>query len=260
MGEHGTWFDYLYRIAGWQDATHWLQGHLGREWQAMPFGATHWTVTHIMVASLVVIFVLFGALRFRGAVVGQGQAGLIPPPSFNLRHFFELMCEAILGLVAGVMGSEEKAKRYFPVIASLAFFILFCNLAALVPGFAPGTDTLKTNLGLALMVFVLTHYYGIREHGVGSYLKHFTGPLWWLAPLMLPIELVSHIARPVSLSLRLMGNMVADHKVIFSFFALVPWFVPVPFYFLGTLVCVVQTLVFCLLSVVYFALAVAHDH
>ena len=259
MGEHGTWFDYLYRYSWFRDLSHDLQGSLGRDWQSMPFGETHWTLTHVLVTVMAVTFVLFGAFRFRMAVVGRGQAGLIPPPSFNVRHFFELICDATIGLIAGVMGSEEKAKKYFPLIGSFAFFILFCNVAALLPGFSPGTDTLKTNLALSLVIFVLTHYHGFKEHGV-AYIKHFMGPIWWLAPLMFPIELVSHLARPVSLSLRLLGNMVADHKVIFSFFALVPWLVPIPFYFLGMLVCVVQTLVFCLLSVVYFALAISHDH
>ena len=259
MGEHGTWFDYLNRSSWWQDVSHGLQGSLGRDWQAGPFAATHWTLTHVLIASVVVLFVLYGALRFRGAVVGRGTAGLIPPPKLNIRHAFELLCDGTLDLMSGAMGSEEKAKKYFTLIASLAFFILFCNLGALIPGFAPGTDTLKTNLGLALLVFVLTHFYGFKEHGI-AYLKQFAGPLWWLAPLMIPIELVSHIARPVSLSLRLMGNMVADHMVLFSFFALVPWFVPIPFYFLGALVCVVQALVFCLLAVVYFSLAISHDH
>ncbi|MCG8424440.1 MAG: F0F1 ATP synthase subunit A [Proteobacteria bacterium] len=259
MGEHGTWFDYLYKFDWWSNFSHSLQGSLGRDWEVVPFAGTHWTLTHVMVAFTVVLFVLYGALRFRTSVVGRGRDGLIPPASFNLRHLFELICDATMGMMISVMGSEEKAKRFFPIIASLAFFILFCNLAALIPGLAPGTDTLKTNVGLAVMVFLLTHFYGLKEHGV-AYLKHFLGPMIWLAPLMLPIELVSHVARPVSLSLRLMGNMVADHKVIFAFFTLVPWLIPVPFYFLGMLVCVVQTLVFCLLSVVYFALAIAHDH
>jgi F-type H+-transporting ATPase subunit a len=130
---------------------------------------------------------------------------------------------------------------------------------ALIPGFGVPTTSLGTNLGLASLVFVATHYYGLREHGI-SYLKHFLGPVWWLAPLMLPIEIVSHLARPVSLTIRLLGNMVADHKVVFSFFALVPILVPVPFLLLGLLVSVVQTLVFCLLSMVYISMATAHDH
>jgi F-type H+-transporting ATPase subunit a len=98
----------------------------------------------------------------------------------------------------------------------------------------------------------------VRQHGI-KYFKHFLGPVIWLAPLMLPIELVSHIARPLSLSLRLLGNIAADHKVVSAFFALVPLFVPVPFLILGVLVCIVQTLVFCLLSMVYIQGAVAHE-
>lgn len=260
MGEHGTWFDYLYKFDWWRDFSHQLQGALGRE-TALPtigLGGTHWTLTHVMVGTTVVLFVLLGAFKFRAATAGGGPGALVPPDRFNLRNFFELICDAVLSLMTGVMG-EKNAKRFFPLIGSLALFILFSNLAALVPGFAPATDTLKTNLALAGLVFVLTHYYGLKEHGA-AYLKHFAGPIWWLAPLMLPIELVGHLARPLSLSLRLMGNMVADHKVIFAFFALVPWFVPIPFYFLGMLVCVVQTLVFCLLSMVYIAMAISHDH
>ena len=154
---------------------------------------------------------------------------------------------------------EKNAKKHLWLIGSLAFFIFFSNIMALVPGFGVPTDTLKTNLGIALLVFLATHYYGVKEHGL-AYFKHFAGPLPLLAPLMIPIELISHIARPASLALRLMGNMAADHKVVFTFFALVPILVPVPFLILGLLVCVVQTLVFCLLSMVYISMATAHDH
>src|SRR5206468_10079146 len=111
---------------------------------------------------------------------------------------------------------------------------------------------------LAGFVFVMTHVFGLREHGV-AYLKHFMGPVLWLAPLMIIIELISHIARPISLSLRLMGNILADHKVVFSFFTLVPLLVPVPFLLLGCLVAVIQTLVFCILTMVYISMAVAHE-
>lgn len=264
MGEHGTWFDYLYRFPWWRELSSDLEHSLGRtegaenHWEWLLFSNSHWTLTHVMVALVVVLFISFGAVRFYGAVRGGGKEALIPPGKFNIRHMFEILCDGILGLMTGVMG-EKNARRFFPLIGSLALFILFGNLAALVPGFAPATDTLKTNLALALLVFVLTHYYGLKEHGAG-YLKHFMGPLWWLAPLILPIELISHLVRPASLALRLMGNMAADHKVIFAFFALVPFVVPVPFYFLGMLVCVVQTLVFCLLSMVYISMAISHDH
>ena len=122
----------------------------------------------------------------------------------------------------------------------------------------PATDTLKTNLALSLSVFFMTHYYGVREGGL-AYFKHFFGPIPLLAPLMFPIELISHLARPASLALRLMGNMASDHKVVAAFFTLVPILVPVPFLVLGIIVVVVQTLVFTLLSMVYIGMAVAHD-
>src|SRR5207245_10583291 len=112
------------------------------------------------------------------------------------------------------------------------------------------TSTLKTNVALALSVFALTHVFGAVAHGPGCF-KHFLGPMPVLAPLMLPIELVSHVARPVSLSLRLLGNIAADHKVVSAFFFLVPLLLPVPFLILGVLVAIVQTLVFCLLTMVY---------
>jgi F-type H+-transporting ATPase subunit a len=258
MGEHTTWFDFLYRFGWYTDLSGNLRESLGRGWQWLLFQETHWTVTHIMVALVVMMWIAFGAFRFRSAVVGGGQGALVPPRKLNVRNIFELLCDVTFGMVVGVMG-EKNAKKFFPLLASLALFILFSNLMALVPGFAPATDTLKTNLGLALLVFVLTHYYGIKEHGL-AYLKHFTGPLWWLAPLMLPIEIIGHLARPVSLALRLMGNMAADHKVLFSFTFLVPFLVPVPFYILGILVCVVQALVFTLLATVYLGMAVSHDH
>jgi len=262
MGEHDTWYDLLYNLPGWENLSASIKHQLGRTpgdahtWEWMMFGPSHWTLTHVLGALLVTLFVAFGALKFRAAMKGDGR--LVPPRKLTLRNVFEILTEGSLNIMTGVMG-EKNAKRYLPLIGSLALFILFSNLMALIPGFAPPTDTLKTNLALSVVVFLATHYYGVREHGI-KYFKHFLGPIPALAPLMLPIELISHIARPVSLALRLMGNMASDHKVVASFFALVPLLVPVPFLFLGILVSVVQALVFCLLSTVYISMAVAHDH
>src|SRR5205823_15098750 len=132
------------------------------------------------------------------------------------------------------------------------------NLLALIPGFLPPTDTLKTNLVLSIPIFLMTHYFGVREHGL-KYFKHFLGPVWWLAWLMLPIEIVSHLARPVSLAMRLLGNIAADHAVVLAFFAIIPFLVPVPFLLMGVFVSVVQAVVFSLLSTVYIGQAVAHE-
>jgi F-type H+-transporting ATPase subunit a len=162
-------------------------------------------------------------------------------------------------MVEGTMG-EGNAAKFFPLIGALWFFIFIGNLIGLIPGFMSPNDTLKTNVALALMVFFLTHYYGVREHGL-AYFKHFLGPSLLLAPLMLPIELISHLARPMSLAMRLMGNMLADHKVVFAFAAMIPVFVPLPFLLLGVLVCLIQVLVFCTLTMVYIGMAVEHaDH
>lgn len=256
MGEHGTWFDYLQRFEWFQSLSHSAEGSLGRKWQFMMFGDTHFTLNHVMLALCVLVFVIIGALAFKRGLTSADK-GMVPPRKMNLRNIFESIAESVYGMVEGAMG-EHNAKRFFPLVGALWLFILFGNLIGLLPGFASPNDTLKTNVALAAVVFFATHIYGIKEHGL-AYFKHFLGPVPALAPLMLPIELVSHIARPMSLSLRLMGNMLADHKVIGSFFALVPLFVPLPFYVLGLLVCLVQAIVFCTLTMVYLSMAVEHE-
>ena len=254
MGHEASWFDFLPGVPVLRDN---LQMYLGRQWTWQVFQSTHFEISHLLGGLLVLVFLAVGAIRYATAVGGSGDAGLVPPPRFGLRNFFEMLADAVYGLMEGVLGPKD-AKRFLPLIGSLFFFILFSNLLALIPGFVPPTATLKTTLALALLVFVLTHYYGLRAHGL-AYLKHFLGPVWWLAPLMLPIELVSHIARPVSLSLRLLGNIMADHKVTAVFFAMVPLLVPVPFLVMGVLVSLVQAVVFSLLSTIYISTAIAHE-
>jgi F-type H+-transporting ATPase subunit a len=257
MGEHGTWFDYLNRFSWWQDFNHWAESTLGRKWKWMMFDESGWTLTHVLVAFTVFLFVVWGSLAFyRG--LKTADKGLVPPRKMNLRNFFEYTAESVYGMVEGAMG-EKNAKKFFPLIGALWMFILFGNLIGLVPGFVTPNDTLKTNVGIAVMVFLLTHYYGIREHGFIAYFKHFMGPSLVLAPLIFPIELISHLARPLSLSVRLLGNMMADHKVVMSFFALVPILVPLPFMLLGLLVCLIQALVFCTLTMVYIGMAIEHE-
>lgn len=255
MGEHGTWFDYLNRFSWWTDLHHWAEGVFKRTAGTDMF-PSGFGLTHVLVAMVVVAFIIWGCVSFAKGLRSKDQ-GLVPPRTMNLRNFFEYMTESVYGLVEGAVG-PKNTPRFFPLIGALWLFILFSNLFALIPGFVAPTDSLKTNVGLALLVFFATHYYGVREHGA-AYFKHFLGPNLALAPLMLPIEIISHLARPLSLSVRLMGNMMADHKVIMSFFALVPFLVPVPFYILGILVCVIQALVFCTLAAVYIGMAVEHE-
>jgi len=228
-----------------------------RTWTWQVFQTTNFQIVHVLMALVVLVFLSYGAFRYAGAVSGSGDAGLVPPPKLGMRNLFEVLADTVLGLMAGVMG-EKAAKRYLPLVGTLFMFILFSNLLGLIPGFLPPTDTLKTNLALSISVFLISHAVGVREHGL-KYFKHFLGPIWWLAWLMLPIEIVSHIARPVSLAMRLMGNIVGDHKLVLVFFGILPILLPLPFMVMGVLVCVVQAVVFSLLTTVYISQAVAHE-
>jgi F-type H+-transporting ATPase subunit a len=133
------------------------------------------------------------------------------------------------------------------------------NLIGLVPGFLPPTSNFNTTLGLGLISFLAYNAYGLREKG-GDHLKHLLGPVWWLAFIMLPVELFSQGFRPISLGIRLFANMFADHEVVSIFTSMTKLFVPVLFYLLGAFVCVVQAFVFTMLSAIYISLSVAHDH
>jgi F-type H+-transporting ATPase subunit a len=263
MGEHDTWWNLLGYLPGYDHLYENMRHYLSRgpgnalSWTAGPLGETEFGMSHVYSTAMVALFLIFGGIAYKRSLVRAGKNAIVPPAKFNFRNFFEMFAEAILGIAEGVMG-KKNAVKYLPFFGSLAMFIFFNNVLALIPGFAPPTDTLKTNVGLALLVFLTTHVLGVKEHGL-KYFKHFLGPIWWLAPLMLIIEIISHLARPLSLSLRLMGNMAADHKVVAIFFSLVPFLVPVPFLILGILVVVIQTLVFTLLSMVYVSMAVAHE-
>ena len=226
-----------------------IQAMLGQTWLTNS-GASR--AAHIEMLALACLFLLgLGYLASRR--MRDPERALAPEASFTPTVFFELTAGGIFGLMCKMMG-REKALDTFPVVGSLMVIILVGNLMGMVPGFVSATDNLNTTLGLGLTVFFLTHYYGVKYNGM-AYFKHFMGPLWWLAPLMLPIEIISHLVRPMSLALRLMGNMVGDHKVLGIFLGF-GFLIPLPVMCLGMLVCIVQALVFCLLTVVYFSMAV----
>ena len=185
---------------------------------------------------------------------------LLPPKKWGALAFFDVLIDALLGLMEQLM-SREKALKFLPLMAGFATFILISNCMGLIPGLLPATDSLKTTFALGGVSFLYYNYWGIRAQGIGPYLKHLCGPLLVLAPLMLAIELISHFVRPCSLAIRLMGNMFGDHQVLASFLAFGLPLVPIPIMALGLLVCVVQTLVFTLLSIVYLAMAIeVHEH
>ena len=175
----------------------------------------------------------------------------------GLQNFMEVVVSGVENLIEETMG--HKGKAYFPLIATFALFILVSNLIALIPGFYPPTANLNTNGALALTVFAMTHIVGFKEHGI-AYLKHFMGPILVLAPLMFIIEVIGHLARPLSLSLRLFGNMYGHEIVLMIFFALVPFLLPIPMMLMGVLVACIQTFVFTLLAMIYIAGALEEAH
>lgn len=177
--------------------------------------------------------------------------------------FTESVVEGLSSFFYGVLG--EHAHRYVPLLGSLFLYILLMNYWAIIPGMGAATSKLSTTVGLAIIVFFVTHYEGIRAHGLGGYLKHFIGDPWWLAPIMFPIHVVGEFARPLSLSLRLFGNIMGEDTLIAVIvslgaflFTLIP--IPVPYqfplYFLALLAGGIQAVVFSLLSSIYIGGAI----
>ncbi|PID39790.1 MAG: ATP synthase F0 subunit A [Proteobacteria bacterium] len=243
MGDHSSWFHYL---PGYQNLKAYAAHYLQR--QAMTDSLpTHFTIIHMVIAALVALILIVASVMYIGRL---RRNRLVPEKGFGLRNLFEMIIDATLSIGEGVMG-KKNAERFLPLIGTFVFFILLNNLMGLVPGLLPATDTLKTNLALSGLVLLVTHAIGFKTHGAG-WLKHFVGPILWLAPLLIIIESLTHLViRPGSLALRLMGNMFADHKLLGTIIMLVPVLVPLPFYVLGVLVSVVQTLVFSLLAMIY---------
>jgi len=172
-------------------------------------------------------------------------------------NIFELIVSSFMRMMEDVMG--ERARSHLPLIGSLFVFILICNLMAVVPGLLPPTENINTNLACAIVVFVYYNYVGIREHGLRGYIKQMAGPIVWIAPLVLAIEVISHIVRPLSLSIRLFGNIVGDHMVLGIFSDIAPLLVPTLFMMLGIFIAFIQAFVFTLLSIIYIALATERE-
>jgi F-type H+-transporting ATPase subunit a len=213
---------------------------------------------HQVIAALFVMAVLtiVSYLYLRKITAGPEAERLVPSERFTLRNTLELITEMTIKFLDDIMGPE--GRRFLPLIGTLTFFILFSNLLGLVPGFLPPTDNLNTTLACALIVFVATHYYGIKTHGF-RYIKHFLGPIWWMAPMFFVIEIVSHLARVLSLSMRLFGNIMADHMLL-TLTLLAPSILvillPPLSIVLGIFVSLIQAFIFVVLSMVYISMAI----
>jgi F-type H+-transporting ATPase subunit a len=209
------------------------------------------------VTAVVVALVLIGlALAFRKSLQSAGDP-VIPEQGVTVRNVMEVLVEIVVGLSDSIIG--KKGRKYVPLFGSLFLFILIGNFFGLIPGITPPTSSFFSNLGMGLVVFVAYHYFGVREHGA-HYFKQFMGPMLLLAPLFILIEFFSHVFRPISLSIRLFGNMFGDHLVLEIFSNLTKLVIPVAFYILGSLVSVIQAAVFTILSVIYVAMAISHEH
>jgi len=211
---------------------------------------------HVVTASIIGAGVVGAGLAARRAL-GSGEAAVVPAGKFSLRGLFELATEFITGLTDSTIG--HHGRTFVPLFASIFVFILANNLLGLIPGFTPATENMNTTLAMGIFIFVAYNFLGIKENGL-AYLKHFIGPIWWLAVLMVPLEIISHVVRPFSLAFRLANVMMGDHTVVGVFTELTYVVVPVLFMTLGIIVAFVQAFVFTLLSMVYVALATAHDH
>jgi F-type H+-transporting ATPase subunit a len=174
------------------------------------------------------------------------------------QSFFEVLVGGIEDFMIGVTG--EEGRFLFPLIATLGLFILCSNYMGMIPGFFSPTANINTTAACALIVVVFTHVIGVKFHGV-KYVKHFMGPIPWLTPLIMPIELIGHGARILSLSIRLFGNIFGEELVLAILFFLAGLYLaPLPIMFLGLFTGFVQAFIFCLLSMMYFAGAMEHAH
>ena len=249
MPEHTSFLSYLVANSALEHnlkGVHTVLGGHSPEHTAEPIAAS------VAVAILVILFALIGRAGL------ANRADVTPKTSLSPTTILEVIVGIFYDMMSGLMG-PVRAKRYFPLIGTAALFILASNVVGMIPGITPPTSSLNVTLACALLVFVAFNVFGLMENGF-AYVAHLAGPVWWLAPLMFPIEVVSLCIRPVTLAVRLMLNMAVDHVLLGIIAGLVGLFVPIPIMMLGTLVCFVQVYVFCMLSSIYIALATDDMH
>lgn len=205
-------------------------------------------IDHVISASIVFLIVLIIALIVRSSI------SLVPG---KLQQVLELVIQGLDSLLVDVIGPE--GRKYLPLIGGLAFFIFLSNFMGLVPGFSAPTGNFNTTVACAVIVFLYYNAQGFKEHGVG-YVKHFFGPIWWLAPLMLVIEVIGHMARPLSLSMRLFGNISGEHVATGVFYKIFSFVVPLPMMGLGLFASFLQSFIFIMLTMVYISGSISHDH
>jgi F-type H+-transporting ATPase subunit a len=204
---------------------------------------------HVVMETIVVIglIAIFALLRMTFSLESPGR----------LQQAFEVFVEFVNEQLDSNIGHD--GHKYLGIVGTLAVFIVACNLLGLIPGMLSPTTNVNVPAGCAIVVFLYYQFQGVRKQGLVTYLKHFMGPVWWLAPLMVPIELISHFARPATLTIRLFANIMAEELVIAIFFGLFPLIVPLPFMAFAIFGGLLQAFIFCTLTMVYLGGAVATE-
>jgi len=244
MPEHEIWLTRLFndRLAGLGTSILSIF-NIQAEHPARPW--TNFITMQILVAAIIVV--LFAVLRPRLSMDRPGK----------MQHIFEAIYTFLRGEATDSIGHE--GPKFLPFLGTLFFFILFSNLIGIIPGFESPTMNPSVPAGCALLVFVFYNFMGFKQQGIFGYLKHFAGPIWWMAPLMIPIELVSHMARPLSLTIRLFANMLAGDKVTVAFLGLTYLIVPAAMMGLHVFVSFLQAYIFVLLTMIYLSETVPHE-
>jgi F-type H+-transporting ATPase subunit a len=226
----------------------WLTENFYRVIDSFGWHLPHKPMDHVWMAFFVVLFcaIFFGYWKKKYNVY----------PSF-MQQVLEAYFGFVNNLVRDMIGPQ--GRRFIPVIGTLGIFILLSNLMGLIPIFKSPTSNVNVTFGCAAFIFIYYHAVGIRSHGLLNYIKHFAGPVWWMAPLFFPVEIIGHFSRPLSLTIRLFGNIFGEDTIIAILFMLVPFFVPLPMMCLAIFTSLIQTLVFIMLSSVYIAGALAHE-
>ena len=201
-------------------------------------------------------YVLVIGIIFLLARAATGKLQLVPTGSQNIMEAF---VGGIVAMGADTMG-EKNARVYMPLIGSLALVVFFSNMIGVIPGFESPTSNINFTLSLALIVFVYYNYLGIKKNGFVNYFKHFMGPMPALAPLMFPIEIISHMSRIISLSFRLFGSIKGDDMFLMVLLMLVPWILPISGFFMLTAFGLLQAFIFSILTYVYIAGSIMMEH
>ncbi|MCB0326614.1 MAG: F0F1 ATP synthase subunit A [Bdellovibrionales bacterium] len=236
-------------------------------------GVTHENL-HMFTSGFIALLLAVAAFVVYPRMKHAAKA-VIPDGHFSLRNFFELLVGMLDQLAKDVIGHGHR--KYLPFIGTMFIFIFFSNLVGLIPGFLPPTETWVMGAAIATISFIAFNYFGFREHGLG-YFSHFVAPIslkgvknpiaWFLIliPLLAfqvlfaSVESISMFLRPVTLSIRLLVNITADHKILEVFGAMAPYIVPIPVMIMGIFVSFMQAFIFTMLTMVYISMSVSHDH